>query len=75
MPKQLVGLRAWLGLAVALLLGIAYGASVGGMATLVGTPPNLAFVRIFEIIFPDAEPIGFGQWMLLGLPLTAGAAR
>ncbi len=58
-------------LSVALLLGIAYGASVGGMATLVGTPPNLSFVRIFEIIFPDAEPISFGQWILLGLPLSA----
>ena len=57
-------------LSTALLLAIAYGASVGGMATLVGTPPNLSFVRIFEIIFPDAEPIGFGQWMLLGLPLS-----
>jgi sodium-dependent dicarboxylate transporter 2/3/5 len=57
-------------LSVALLLAIAYGASVGGMATLVGTPPNLSFVRIFEIIFPGAEPVSFGQWMLLGLPLS-----
>jgi len=59
-------------LSTAMLLAIAYGASVGGMATLVGTPPNLSFVRIFEIVFPDAEPIGFGQWMLIGLPLSAG---
>ena len=58
-------------LSVALLLGIAYGASIGGMATLVGTPPNLSFVRILEISFPNAEPIAFGQWMLLGLPLSA----
>jgi sodium-dependent dicarboxylate transporter 2/3/5 len=58
-------------LSTALLLAIAYGASVGGMATLVGTPPNLSFVRIFEIIFPHAEPIGFGPWMLIGLPLSA----
>lgn len=57
-------------LSVSLLLGIAYGASVGGMATLVGTPPNLSFVRIFEIIFPQATPVSFGQWMLLGLPLS-----
>ncbi|MHC4947102.1 MAG: SLC13 family permease [Planctomycetota bacterium] len=56
-------------LSVGLLLGIAYGASIGGMATLVGTPPNLSFARIFEIAFPAAEPVGFGQWMLLGLPL------
>jgi sodium-dependent dicarboxylate transporter 2/3/5 len=58
-------------LSVGLLLAIAYGASVGGMATLVGTPPNLSFVRIFEIIFPAADPVSFGQWMLLGLPLAA----
>ncbi len=58
-------------LSVGMLLAIAYGASIGGIATLVGTPPNLSFVRILEIVFPDVEPIGFGQWMLLGLPLTA----
>ncbi len=34
---------------VALMLGIAYACSLGGMATLVGTPPNLSFARIFEI--------------------------
>lgn len=63
------------GLSVALLLGIAYAASIGGMATLVGTPPNLALVRLFELGFPAAEEagftIGFGQWMLLGVPLSA----
>jgi sodium-dependent dicarboxylate transporter 2/3/5 len=58
-------------LSVGLLLAVAYGASVGGMATIVGTPPNLFFVRIFENTFPAAEPIGFGQWMLLGLPVSA----
>ncbi|MFK5922093.1 MAG: SLC13 family permease [Verrucomicrobiota bacterium] len=56
-------------LAVALLLGIAYSASIGGMATLVGTPTNLAFVSVFASEFPNAEAISFGQWMLLGLPL------
>jgi len=37
---------------VGLLLGIAYSASIGGIATLVGTPPNLSFARIANIIFP-----------------------
>ena len=45
---------------VGLLLGIAYAASAGGMATLVGTPPNLALVQIFEITFTKADPIAFG---------------
>ena len=54
---------------VALMLGIAYGCSVGGMTTLVGTPPNLSFVRIFEILFPGGPSIAFGQWMIVALPV------
>lgn len=58
--------------AIGLLLCIAYGCSIGGIATLVGTPPNLSFVRIFEIIFPAAPEISFGQWLLFALPLSMG---
>lgn len=54
---------------VGLMLGIAYACSVGGMATLVGTPPNLSFARIYEITFPTAKPIAFGMWFIMGLPL------
>ncbi len=57
-------------LALGLLLGIAYACSVGGMATLVGTPPNLAFARIFSITFPAAKPIAFGTWFIMALPLS-----
>ena len=53
---------------VGLLLGIAYSASIGGIATLVGTPPNLSFVRIYHIYFPAAPEIYFSQWMLFALP-------
>lgn len=56
--------------AVALLLGIAYSASVGGIATLIGTPPN-ALLAAFMRENYDVQ-IGFGQWMLLGLPLSVG---
>jgi len=56
--------------AVVLMLGIAYACSVGGVATLVGTPPNLSFVRIFAITFPAAPAISFGQWLMMGLPLS-----
>ncbi len=55
---------------VGLMLGIAYACSIGGIATLVGTPPNLSFARIFEITFPNAEPIAFGTWFVMGLPLS-----
>ena len=69
------GKPATANLSVALLLGIAYSASIGGLATLVGTPPNLALVRIFDLSFPSAETAGvtisFGQWMLFGVPLAA----
>jgi solute carrier family 13 (sodium-dependent dicarboxylate transporter), member 2/3/5 len=55
---------------VGLMLGVAYACSIGGIATLVGTPPNLSFARIFEITFPAAEPIAFGTWFVMGLPLS-----
>lgn len=55
---------------VSLMLGIAYACSVGGIATLVGTPPNLSFARIYEITFPSATPIAFGTWFIMGLPLS-----
>ena len=57
-------------LAVTLMIGIAYGCSIGGVATLVGTPTNLAFARIFEETFPGAQPISFGQWFIVGLPIS-----
>lgn len=54
----------------ALLLGIAYSCSIGGIATLVGTPPNLALIRIINIIFPDSPQISFGNWMMLAVPIS-----
>lgn len=58
-------------LALGLMLAIAYGCSLGGIATLVGTPTNLAFVKIYRDTFPAAPPIAFGDWMLYATPLTA----
>lgn len=56
--------------AVALMLGIAYGASIGGMATLVGTPPNLVLAGQLRKLFPGAPEIGFARWMAAALPLS-----
>ena len=53
---------------IAILLGIAYSASIGGVATLVGTPPNLSFSRIFHIYFPEAPQISFSSWLIFALP-------
>jgi sodium-dependent dicarboxylate transporter 2/3/5 len=55
---------------IGLLLSIAYAASTGGMATLVGTPPNLSFSRIFHIYFPAAPEISFSNWMMFALPVS-----
>lgn len=55
---------------IGLLLGIAYSASIGGIATLVGTPPNLSFIRIFSIIFPQAPEINFVTWLIFALPIS-----
>jgi len=51
-----------------MLLGVAYGASIGGIMTLVGTPPNLSFLRIYQVMFPQAPAITFLQWMLFAVP-------
>jgi len=53
-----------------LLLGVAYSASIGGIATLVGTPPNLSFARIFQIMFPSAPEISFSTWFIYALPIS-----
>ncbi|MBK8490633.1 MAG: SLC13/DASS family transporter [Saprospirales bacterium] len=55
---------------VGLLLCIAYSASIGGISTLVGTPPNLSFARIFHIYFPDAPEISFAAWFFYAFPIT-----
>ena len=52
----------------AMLLAIAYASSIGGIATLIGTPPN-AFLAGFLSKTYGIE-IGFGQWMLLGVPIA-----
>ena len=56
---------------VAVMLGIAYACSAGGIATLVGTPPNLSLERIFQITFPEAPPITFGVWFVMAAPISA----
>ena len=52
----------------ALMLGIAYGASIGGIATLIGTPPNLVLAGVILETY-DYE-ISFFQWFLFGAPIA-----
>lgn len=55
-------------LVVPLLLGIAYAASVGGIGTPIGTPPNLIFMQVYEE--NTGRQIGFSEWMTWGLPVV-----
>jgi sodium-dependent dicarboxylate transporter 2/3/5 len=52
----------------AVVLAVAYGATSGGMATLIGTPPNALLAGYMSETY--GVTIGFGQWMLLGVPVT-----
>lgn len=56
-------------LAVPMLLGIAYAASLGGMTTIVGTPTNLAAVGIYEEQLPNAPRLSVAQWMMAAIPI------
>ena len=52
----------------ALMLSLAYGASAGGMATLVGTPPNAFFAGFVKETY--GIEVGFLDWMAVGLPIS-----
>ena len=53
----------------ALLLGIAYASSIGGMATLIGTPTNLVFKKIYETSFKSGIKINFANWLIFAFPI------
>lgn len=52
----------------ALMLAIAYSASIGGMATLIGTPPNLVLASIVQEMY--GVEISFSKWIVFGLPIS-----
>ncbi len=53
---------------ISMLLGIAYGATIGGVSTLVGTPPNVLLASFLEQEYKIE--VGFARWMVIGLPFT-----
>ncbi len=53
----------------ALLLAVAYGASIGGVGTLIGTPPNAIFAANARRL--AGVEVGFGDWLGVGLPVEA----
>ncbi|WP_423744434.1 SLC13 family permease (plasmid) [Haladaptatus sp. SPP-AMP-3] len=63
------GDESFTNLHVSMLLGTAYAASVGGVGTLIGTPPNAVLAsQLNEIL---GYEIGFAQWLLIGVPIVA----
>ena len=55
--------------AIALLLGLAYSASIGGVGSLIGTPPNVIFASVYEEF--TGQEYGFLRWMKTGVPVMA----
>lgn len=56
-------------LAVLMLIGVAWSANIGGMATLIGTPPNLVLAGFMKEEL--GREIFFSQWLAFGLPLSS----
>jgi sodium-dependent dicarboxylate transporter 2/3/5 len=54
----------------ALLIGIAYASSIGGVATIVGTPTNMIFMSYYGIAYPAEEPINFFKWFVFAMPVS-----
>lgn len=55
-------------LGICLVLGLAYASTMGGVATLIGTPPNVVLAGAASELL--GIEIGFFEWMVVGLPLT-----
>ena len=56
--------------AAALLLGLAFSATIGGMATPVGTPPNMFFFKEYHKTFSEQNDLNFLTWAKIGFPLS-----
>lgn len=54
-----------------LVLGIAYAAGIGGIATLIGTPANAVFASMLAKFYPNAPPVDFFSWFMFGVPFVA----
>ena len=65
------GEKSGLDFAKALVISIAYAASIGGLGTIIGSPPNGIFLAQLKTLFPGAPTIDFVDWMLFGIPLVA----
>jgi sodium-dependent dicarboxylate transporter 2/3/5 len=67
MPHQLP--RQQRNFAMGLLLMVGYAATLGGLATIIGTPPNVVFAGLLDEFYH--QKLDFGKWMLVGVPVAA----
>ncbi|MCE3258908.1 MAG: sodium:dicarboxylate symporter, partial [Bacteroidetes bacterium] len=56
--------------AAAVLLGLAFSATIGGLATPVGTPPNMYFFKAYREAFPQNHDLNFLKWSMIGYPIS-----
>ena len=54
--------------AMGLLLMVGYAATLGGLATIIGTPPNVVFAGLLDEFYH--QKLDFGKWMLVGVPVA-----
>jgi sodium-dependent dicarboxylate transporter 2/3/5 len=67
--KEETGTNEKSSFSTALMLGVAYAATIGGVGTLIGSPTNLILIGIMEKLFPGAPPITFFSWLKIGIPV------
>ena len=70
--NSLISSGARTNFALSMLLGLAYAASIGGIATIIGSPPNAFLIGFVSqtISEPYRTEVNFANWLLIGLPLT-----
>ncbi len=66
------GRRDLQGFDAALMLAIAYASSIGGVATLIGSPPNMILAGQVKNLFPELPEIGFVNWFFFAAPMAFG---
>lgn len=67
---EIIGEKEVAKFSTGLFLGVAYSASIGGLATLVGSPTNLICPRVVQVMFPAAPDISFAKWFFFGFPVS-----
>ncbi len=68
--KEIYNKESRKGISTAILVGLSFSATIGGMGSLVGTPPNMIFAGIYASQFPDGQPVTFLSWMAFGIPFS-----